>query len=182
MFKTTSQPEMFTESMWYTKANPPMAKKLSSFFPTNKDWANAFAECGFEIVSALNSLVPDMKHHFDPEGPFREEWRLGSCAFLCYSDEEERAALKPFIDLKEKRVIGKVYRRQRPHCNNRDEHNLHIAQYKLTLYAINWFQEFLVFKNNMDCKNISNNFLLMSVSLLTICKFVLLWLFCFHPC
>ena len=84
-----------------------MAKKLSSFFPTNKDWSNAFAECGFEIVSALNSLVPDMKHHFDPEGPFREEWRLGSCAFLCYSDEEERAALKPFIDLKEKGLLEK---------------------------------------------------------------------------
>ena len=107
VFISTSLPEMFTESMWYTQVYPPMAKKIASFFPTSKDWGNLFAKSGFEILSAMNSLIPDMKNNFDPEGPFREEWRLGSCAFLCYNEEEEKASLKPFLDLKEKGLLRK---------------------------------------------------------------------------
>ena len=103
----TSMPEMFTESIWYTQIYPPIAEKLAKYFPTSKDWADLFAKCGFEVVSATNSLIPDMKNHFDSEGPLREEWRLGSCVYACADEEDRKALLSTISDLNKNELLNK---------------------------------------------------------------------------
>ena len=103
----TSMPEMLTESIWYTQIYPPIAEKLAKYFPTSNDWADLFAKCGFEVVSAINSLIPDMKKHFDPEGPLREEWRLGSCVYACADEDEKKALLATINDLNENGLMKK---------------------------------------------------------------------------
>ena len=55
----------------------------------------------------MNSLIPDMKNHFDPEGPLREEWRLGSCVYACADEEEREALLGTIFDLKKNGLMKK---------------------------------------------------------------------------
>ena len=103
----TSFPELIRESLWYTQIYRPLGEKVAKYFLTSKEWTDLFDKCGFEVVSAVNSLISDKVNHFDPGGPLREEWRLGTCVYACADDEERKALEDAIIDLKEKGLLKK---------------------------------------------------------------------------
>ena len=88
----TALPNQIRESLWYTQLHQPIANKLAKYFSSTSDFLNLFAKCGFECVSAMNLLFSEKVNHFDPTGPLRKDWLLGSCVFAS-ADEQEKKEL-----------------------------------------------------------------------------------------
>ena len=87
----TGLPSIIKESIWYAQLYHPIAHKLAKYCPSTGEWLDMFAKCGFECVSAMNFLFSQKVNHFDPTGPLREDWKLGSCVFTVANDEEKKA-------------------------------------------------------------------------------------------
>ena len=108
---TAGTPTLVKESVWFTKILPAATEKLLNFLPTNKQYLDMFAKCGFNCVSEMNLLTgatPSLfSNYYDPEGPMKEAWRNGTSAFGLASEQEIKKIKNIIYDLKAKGTLEK---------------------------------------------------------------------------
>ena len=71
--------------VWFIKLFHDICKKALPNLLSTEEYLELFTKSGFECVAGMKLLgkaTPSLfKNHFDPEGPYTEEWRLGTCSF-----------------------------------------------------------------------------------------------------
>lgn len=89
---TTPLPAIVKECCWFTQFCPEVRDDVSQYSPSTEQYLDIFAKCGFSCVAAVNFLSKAtpcaLKNYFDPEGPLKREWRIGTYLYRNTTDAE----------------------------------------------------------------------------------------------
>ena len=107
---TTLLPGIAKQSTWFTQFSPKVRDVVSQYSPSTEQYLDLFAKYGFSCVAAMNLLTKAtpcvLKNHYDPEGPLKREWRIGTYLYRNTSDAEMVQMLSD-MDIKDKGSLEK---------------------------------------------------------------------------
>ena len=109
MFITTMFPSHFTKSYWFTQLQHSISERMTPYFLPAEQYLSLFSECGFQCVSSLSLLrahTPTLfVEYLDPEGPLKENFRIGTSMFGNSNNEELLELENKILNLKHKDLL-----------------------------------------------------------------------------
>ena len=101
---TTQLPTYIRDAIWYMQLQRGVTEKLANTLIPAKQYVALFEKHGYRCVAALNLLSATKTifvDYHDPEGPLKEDWRVGTNEFGLADAQEVHEMEAKLRDLKE---------------------------------------------------------------------------------